>query len=155
MRTTPIRAQDVDAVKGQTIYPEPFARVVAGRTKRKLGDVFGLQNFGVNLTHLEPGSASALLHAHTVQDEFVYIIEGTAAVVIGDHEFQLSSGECVGFKAGSQAHQILNRSNATVTYLEIGDRLRGDEVIYPNDDIAVRSAASGGWVVTRKDGSSF
>ncbi len=155
MRTTPTRATDVDAVKGQTIYPEPFASVVAGRTKRKLGDVFGLQNFGVNLTQLDPGATSALLHAHTVQDEFVFIVEGTATVVIGEQEYQLSPGECVGFKAGSQPHQILNRSNAPVTYLEIGDRSRGDEVIYPNDDIAIRAAENGGWTITRKDGSSF
>lgn len=155
MRTTPIRATDVDAAKGQTIYPEPFASVVAGRTKRKLGDLFGLQNFGVNLTQLDPGATSALLHAHTVQDEFVFIVEGTATVVIGEQEYQLSPGECVGFKAGSQAHQILNRSSETVTYLEIGDRSRGDAVIYPNDDIAIRAAESGGWIITRKDGSSF
>lgn len=155
MRTTPIRALDVAAIKGQTIYPEPFARVVAGRTKRKLGDVFGLKNFGVNLTHLEPGAASALLHAHTVQDEFVFIIEGNATVVIGEQQYEVSAGECVGFKAGSQAHQIVNRSNETVTYIEIGDRLRDDEVVYPNDDIAVRSDANSGWVVTRKDGSAF
>ena len=155
MRTKPIRALEVAAVKGQTLYPEPFARVVAGRTKRKLGDVFGLKNFGVNLTHLEPGAASALLHAHTVQDEFVFIIEGNATVVIGEQQYEVSAGECVGFKAGSQAHQIVNRSNETVTYIEIGDRLRDDEVVYPNDDIAVRPDANGGWVVTRKDGSAF
>lgn len=155
MRTTPIRALDVAAIKGQTLYPEPFARIVAGRTKRKLGEVFGLQNFGVNLTHLEPGAASALLHAHTVQDEFVFIIEGTATVVIGEQQYEVSAGECVGFKAGSQAHQIVNRSNETVTYIEIGDRSREDEVVYPNDDIAVRPGANGGWVVTRKDGSAF
>ena len=155
MKTRPIRAIDVEAVTGQTIYPEPYARVVAGRTKRKLGDVFGLQHFGVNLTHLEPGSASALLHAHTIQDEFVYIVEGTATVTIGDQEYELSPGECVGFKGGSQPHQILNRSNATVTYLEIGDRVRGDEVVYPKDDIALRAAENGGWIITRKDGSSF
>ena len=59
MRDKPIRALDVSAKRGQTIYPAAFAQRVAGRTKRKLGDVFDLSNFGVNLTHLEPGSASA------------------------------------------------------------------------------------------------
>ena len=60
MPEKPIRAEDVEARQGQTFYPDPFKQVVAGRTKRKLGDVFGLTNFGVNLTHLEPGAASAL-----------------------------------------------------------------------------------------------
>lgn len=72
MRKKPIRAAKVEARKGQTFYPDVFRHVVAGRTKRKLGDVFGLTNFGVNLTHLEPGAASALYHWHTVQDELVF-----------------------------------------------------------------------------------
>src|SRR4051812_46453854 len=57
-------------------YPEPFASRMAGREKRALGDCFGLTNFGVNLTRLAPGAVSALRHAHTRQDEFVYILEG-------------------------------------------------------------------------------
>jgi uncharacterized cupin superfamily protein len=155
MRDKPIRAEDVEAVKGQTIYPERFAGLVAGRTKRKLGDVFGLRNFGVNLTTLDPGAASALLHSHSMQDEFVFVVEGTPTVVSGESNYELSPGDCMGFKAGTSAHQIVNRSSGPVTYIEIGDRLPGDQVIYPNDDIAVTSAPNGSWLVTRKDGSAF
>lgn len=36
-------------------YPEPFASRMAGRIKHPLGDIFGLKNFGVNLTRLRPG----------------------------------------------------------------------------------------------------
>ena len=57
-------------------YPEPFAARVKGREKRPLGEVFGLTHFGVNLTRLAPGAVSALRHAHTKQDEFVYVLEG-------------------------------------------------------------------------------
>ena len=52
-------------------YPEPFYSRMAGREKRPLGDLFGLKNFGVNLTRLAPGAESALLHRHSRQDEFV------------------------------------------------------------------------------------
>ena len=58
-------------------YPEPFATRMSGREKRPLGDLFGLTNFGVNLTRLPPGAVSALRHAHTKQDEFIYILEGS------------------------------------------------------------------------------
>ena len=34
-------------------YPEPFASQMAGREKRPLGNVFGLSNFGVNLTRIK------------------------------------------------------------------------------------------------------
>src|SRR5215210_2178737 len=57
-------------------YPEPFFSRMAKREKRPLGDLFGLKNFGVNLTRLAPGGESALLHRHSKQDEFVYILEG-------------------------------------------------------------------------------
>ena len=74
---TAVVAGEVSPRPAKTIYPQPFAARVAGREKRVLGDLFGLKNFGVNLTRLAPGAVSALRHAHTKQDEFVYIIQGT------------------------------------------------------------------------------
>jgi uncharacterized cupin superfamily protein len=55
-------------------YPEPYACRMNGRTKQPLGDLFGLSNFGVNLTRLKPGAATALHHRHSRQDEFVYVL---------------------------------------------------------------------------------
>ena len=156
MRQQPIYAEDVPCMKGQTNYPEPFAAVVKGRTKRKLGDVFELSNFGVNLTELDPGAASSVLHFHTKQDEFIYILEGTAVVIIGEEEFPLSSGDCIGFKAGTGiGHQLVNRSTEAVVYLEVGDRTAGDGGAYPNDDLHASLSKQGKWVFTRKNGSAI
>ncbi|MDX1563051.1 MAG: cupin domain-containing protein [Gammaproteobacteria bacterium] len=149
MRTKPLRAADAEARKGQTIYPEPFARVVAGRTKRKLGDLFGLTTFGVNLTELEPGAASALFHWHAVQDEFIYVVEGTPTAVVGDDEYELAPGDCIGFKAGTGvAHQIVNRSNERASFLEIGDRLPGDHGEYPRDGMSFAFGPDGTPVIS-------
>ena len=41
----------------RTNYPEPFAARMAARDKRPLGDLFGLTNFGVNITRLAPTAA--------------------------------------------------------------------------------------------------
>jgi len=156
MREQPIRASEVQAQAGQTIYPAPFAGIVAGRTKRKLGDVFGLRNFGVNLTSLEPGAASALFHCHQVQDEFVYVLEGRHTVVFGDEEYQLRPGDCIGFKAGTgKGHQLVNRTDTVVTYLELGDRTPGEQVTYGKDDIAAVMGPDGKWLVTHKDGTPY
>ncbi|MDZ7871184.1 MAG: cupin domain-containing protein [Rheinheimera sp.] len=70
-------AQDVTPRQKPSVYPPPFAAMMQGRQKRVLGDLFGLQNFGVNLTELAPGAMSALRHHHHTQDEFIYILEGT------------------------------------------------------------------------------
>ena len=134
-------------------YPEPFASRVAGRLKRPLGDLFGLTNFGVNLTRLAPGAMSALRHAHTRQDEFVYILEGAPTLLTDAGRTPLEPGMCAGFRAGTgDAHHLVNETGADVVYLEIGDRTPGDGATYPDDYLAVVmwSTANGGF--SRKDG---
>lgn len=107
----------------KTIYPEPFASRVAGRTKRALGDLFGLKNFGVNLTTLAPKAVSALRHAHAKQDEFIYVLEGTPTLYTDEGATRLSPGMCAGFRcATGNAHHLVNETNQDVVYLEIGDR---------------------------------
>jgi uncharacterized cupin superfamily protein len=131
-------AADAPARAFRTNYPEPFASRMAGRDKRPLGDLFGLTNFGVNITRLAPGGSSALRHAHTKQDEFVYILEGRPILVTDVGRTPLSPGMCAGFKAGTgDAHCLVNETEEDVVYLEIGDRTAGDEVNYPDDDLAV------------------
>lgn len=135
-------------------YPAQFAARMAGRVKRQLGDLFGITNFGINLTILSPGAVSALQHRHSRQDEFIYILEGVATLVTGDTETILRPGMCAGFKAGRHPHHLENRSAMPVTYLEIGDRTEGDEVSYPADDlIAVRDR--GAWQFRHKDGTPY
>jgi len=138
-----------------SLYPEPFAARMAGRVKHPLGDLFGLTNFGVNLVRLLPGGGSALRHAHSRQDEFVYILQGDAVLVTDDGETPLSAGMCAGFKCGTgNGHQLLNRSGDTVTYLEIGDRSAGDTVVYPDDDLQA-ALVEGKWQFSHKDGSPY
>ena len=140
----------------QSIYPEPFASRTAGRLKRPLGDPFGLSTFGVNHTRLAPGAVSALRHAHSRQDELVYVLEGRPTLVTGAGTTELAPGMCVGFKAGTgDAHHLLNRTDADVVLLEIGDRGPGDEVAYPDDDIVATLDPSGRWVFTHKDGRQY
>lgn len=136
-------------------YPEPFASRMAGRTKRPLGDLFGLSNFGVNLTRLAPGAVSSLRHAHTKQDEFIYILQGHPVLVTDEGRTQLSPGMCAGFRAGTgNGHCLVNESQADVVYLEIGDRTPGDEGSYPDDDLqAVR--VDGQWKFFHKDGRPY
>lgn len=138
-----------------SLYPEKFAARVAGREKRPLGDLFGLTNFGVNLTRLLPGAGSALRHAHSRQDEFIYILQGNAVLVTDAGETPLSAGMCAGFKCGTgNAHQLLNRSNEEVIYLEVGDRSPGDTAVYPDDDLQA-ALLDGKWLFTHKDGTPY
>ncbi len=153
---TAIRAADAPLRGVASNYPEPFARRMAGREKRPLGDLFGLERFGVNLTRLAPGAQSALRHAHTTQDECIYVLEGTPTLVDDRGETLLEPGMFAGFKAGTgNAHHLVNRSGGVVCYLEIGERGRGDEVSYPDDDLVAGTDAQGRRLLVHKDGTPY
>ena len=137
-------------------YPEPFASRMAGRLKRPLGEVFGLTHFGVNLTRLAPSAVSALRHAHTRQDEFVYILEGRPTLHTDEGRTVLEPGMCAGFKAGTgNGHCLVNETTSDVVYLEVGDRTPGDKGSYPDDDLRARLDDNGKWVFVRKDGTPY
>ena len=139
----------------QTNYPEPFASRMAGREKRPLGDLFGLTNFGVNLTRLAPKGVSALRHAHSKQDELIYVLQGHPTLHTDEGRTRLSPGMCAGFKAGSgNGHCLINETADEVVYLEVGDRTPGDEGTYPDDDLKAM-LSDGKWKFTHKDGSPY
>lgn len=150
-----IRASDAAPRKIASAYPAEFARRMQGRLKRPLGDLFGLTDFGVNLTTLEPGAQSALLHTHSRQDEFVFVLSGTVTLRTQTTEAILKAGDCAGFKAGDGlAHHLLNRGAEPAVYLEIGSRVAGDEGSYPEDDLlAVHK--DGRWIFTHRDGTPY
>jgi uncharacterized cupin superfamily protein len=155
-RPAAIEAAAVPAKATKSIYPEVFHAKTSRREKRPLGDFFGLTVFGVNLTRILPGGYSALRHAHSKNDEFVYIVQGEPTLVTNDGETKLRPGMCAGFKAGTgDAHHLVNRTDQDVLYLEVGDRLGGDEVDYPDDDIVAKKSPEGKRTFTRKDGTPY
>jgi uncharacterized cupin superfamily protein len=150
-----VTAAEVPARSKPSVYPEPFASRMAGRVKRQLGDLFGLTNFGVNLTRMAPNSVSALRHAHTKQDEFVYILQGRPTLHTDEGRTKLSPGMCAGFKAGTgNGHRLINETTEEVVYLEVGDRTPGDEGSYPDDDLKA-SLVEGKWKFVHKNGEPY
>jgi len=120
----------------KSIYPEPFRSRMGDRAKRRLGEACGLTRFGVNHVTLGPGGQSALRHWHTLEDEFVYVLSGEVVLVTNAGEQTLTAGMCAGYPAGSRdGHHFVNRSAAPATYLEVGNRIDGDNAFYPDDDL--------------------
>jgi uncharacterized cupin superfamily protein len=150
-----ILASEVPPRTRPSNYPEPFASRMAGRSKKPLGDVFGLANFGVNLTRLAAGAVSSLRHAHSVQDEFIYILQGYPTLHTDEGHLKLSPGMCAGFRAATgNGHRLINETSDEVVYLEIGDRMPGDQGSYPDDDLQAVSV-EGVWRFTHKDGTPY
>jgi uncharacterized cupin superfamily protein len=136
-------ALDPSTVEPRTrsVYPTEALRApLAGRSKRALGDALGLRNFGVNIVHLAPGAHSSARHWHERQDEFIYVLEGEVTLVTDAGAQVIGPGMCAGFPAGKpDGHHLVNRSGSVVVYLEVGDRLPGESLHYPDADLAGRT----------------
>jgi len=142
-------------VDARTNYPPPYDRVVAGRSRKRLGIAAGLDQFGVNLTTLKPGAASALRHWHEKEDELVYILEGEVVLIEDEAEVVLKPGDAAGFKANvKNGHHLVNRSNRNAVYLEIGTRSKFERAEYPDIDMVVVREENG-MRYTHKDGKPY
>ena len=147
--------QSVDTRTGST-YPTPFADICGGREKRALGDALALSQFGVNLVSLPPGAASAQRHWHTQEDEFIYVLDGVVTLVTDTSEQLLNAGMAAGFPGGkADGHQLINRSRDTAKYLEVGSRILGEEVHYPDIDLHLVRGVAGGHQFRHKSGEPY
>ncbi len=149
-----IAASDAPTRNGSR-YPAPHDEPCKARTKNILGDVFGLDQFGVNLVTLEAGAWSSQRHWHEKEDEFIYVLSGELTLVDDDGEHKLHQGMCAGFKAGNQnGHHLKNLSPNSAQYLEVGTRAKTEKGYYSDIDMMFVEDGKGE-KFQRKDGSSF
>src|SRR5262245_3538110 len=136
--------------------PEEFREAQRRRYNRRLADYAGLKNFGVNLIRVTPGGQSSARHAHTKQDEFVYVLEGEFVLVTDSGRQTVGHGTCIGFPAGTgDGHHFLNLTDRDAAFLVVGDRTAGEEVPYPDIDLAIRPGADGKSAHFHKDGTPY
>jgi len=137
-----------------TSYPKEFRADNQKRWNRRVGDRAGISNFGVMITRIVPGGQSSSRHWHSRQDEFVYVLSGDALLETDAGVEKLKPGMCVGFPAGrANGHRFLNRSDADVLLLVVGDRTPDDEITYPDIDMRARLAPDRRYLFSRNDGT--
>ncbi len=142
-------------VKTGSIYPAPYAQMVAGRSSLRLGDAGGLTQFGVNLVTLQPGALSSLRHWHLAEDEFVMITSGECVLVQDAGESVMRPGDCAAFPANTpDGHHFINRSSAPASFLVIGSKAKREVATYSDVDLVVTMEA-GRAHFTYKDGSDY
>lgn len=142
-------------VKTGSIYPSPYAEMMAGRSSLRLGDAGGLTQFGVNLVTLAPGAMSSLRHWHLHEDEFVMVTEGECMLVQDAGETVMRAGDCAAFPAGvADGHHFINRSAAVARFLVVGTRAPREVATYSDVDLRVEMEA-GRARFTYKDGTDW
>jgi uncharacterized cupin superfamily protein len=142
-------------VKTGSIYPSPYAEMMAGRSSLRLGEAGGLTQFGVNLVTLQPGALSSLRHWHQNEDEFVMITEGECTLVQDAGETVMRPGDCVAFPAGDpDGHHFINRTASVARFLVIGSKAPREVATYSDVDLKVEIEA-GKARFTYKDGTDW
>lgn len=147
---------DIEAVpqEGGSNYPPPFDEPCNRGTFRRLGRSAGLTAFGVNLSRIPPGGWSSQRHWHSVEDEFVWVVEGELVLATNTGEEILRPGDCAAFKAGdADGHHLINRTDRDAIVLEIGNSdFEHDRCVYPDIDMV---AEPGERFYRHRDGTPY
>lgn len=119
-----LRSEDTYSYPGDS---ETFGTSVA------LGRAFGLKRIAINYEVLAPGDRSSWPHAHSKEEEFIYILEGKPQVWIDGNVYDVGPGDCVGFPPGTgNAHTLLNNSDSVVKAIVVGEgKVEADKIFYP------------------------
>lgn len=142
-------------VKTGSIYPAPYAAMMAGRSSLRLGEAGGLTQFGVNLVTLEPGALSSLRHWHLAEDEFVMVTEGICTMVTDVGATEMRPGDCAAFPAGRpDGHHFINRTDRPARFLVVGSKAPREVATYSDVDLML-TLEGGRATFTHKDGSPF
>jgi uncharacterized cupin superfamily protein len=147
----------IASVASGSRYPAPFDEPCRTRSSLRLGDAAGLKQFGVNLLRLPPGAWSSQRHWHSLEDEFVYVLEGDVVLQTDQGEELVHAGECAGFKAGVRdGHCFQNRSSTEAVLLVVGSRNDADHGEYSDIDMVFTAGRySGRGAYRRKDGTPY
>ena len=120
----PALGPETVAITRETDYPGDFNLVIAGRA-----------------------------HWHSREDEFVVILKGEVVLISESGEQTLRAGDTAGFPASAaDGHHLVNKSSEEAQYLEIGSRIAGDVVAYPDIDLVYHSD---GRIFTNKRGEKY
>lgn len=142
-------------VKTGSIYPAPYAAMMAGRSSLRLGDAGGLTQFGVNLVTLAPGALSSLRHWHLAEDEFVMVTDGECTLIEDAGETVMRAGDCAAFPASTpDGHQFINRSDVPASFLIIGSKAKREVATYSDVDL-VLTVEDGTATFTHRDGAPY
>jgi uncharacterized cupin superfamily protein len=97
----------------------------------RLSDPTGLTRVGVNLGRLPPGKEAFVPHAHTLCEEWVYVLEGRGTAVIGDQQLEIGPGDFLGYPTDGTVHHLLNTGDVDLVVLQGGERREGDVGRFP------------------------
>lgn len=129
-----------------------------------LSDRTGMTRTAVSLARVPPGKESFVPHAHSLAEEWVYVLEGRGRALLGDRELEVGPGDFLGFPTDGTIHHLTNAGDVDLVYLQGGERrdgdvgrfptlgklgfTRGDETMCFVDEAQVQSLPFSAWMVS-------
>ena len=144
-----VTAEEIEAFEGtdKTHFLNPRAK----RINKSLGDLTGLTGIGFHIVELQPGAESTEKHMHYYEDECVYILEGDAEVMIGTERTRVKAGDFIGYRAGGEAHTMVNIGDGLLRCIVVGQRLNHDVADYPDKGKRLFRSAGMPWNLVDTD----
>ncbi|BAZ66390.1 MAG: cupin domain-containing protein [Pelatocladus maniniholoensis HA4357-MV3] len=97
-----------------------------------LSEQVGMQRIGFHLVKIPPGKESFIYHSHEFEEEFVYILSGRGIAEIDGVEFEVTTGDFMGFPTPSVGHHLKNPFDENLVYVMGGERREMEIADFPH-----------------------
>ena len=100
-----------------------------------ISNEIGAEKLGYAVVRLKPGKRAWPYHSHHVIEEFFYVLEGAGTLRHADQEYPIRAGDFIcSPSAPNEAHQIINTSDQSLSYIALSTLEHTDVMRYPDSD---------------------
>jgi uncharacterized cupin superfamily protein len=111
----------------------PWQRLPGSTAFKRLGRFGGGSQVGVGIDVLAPGQYSNPFHYHLREEEHIFILKGSATLILGGHRYVMKVQDYCCFPAGQKAgHHLFNHTKGKCVFLTIGDNPPDDIACFPS-----------------------
>lgn len=114
----------------------------------RLTNHIGLKNLGISYDYLPSGARSAFPHAHTHEEEFVYVLSGQPTVWLDGFTKVIEPDHFAAFPSNTGlSHCLINDTDGEVIYLCIGETqdFPTEKITYPLNLLRQKECLRKGW----------
>jgi uncharacterized cupin superfamily protein len=111
----------------------PWKKLPGSTAFKRIGRYGGGSQVGVGLDVLAPGQYSNRFHYHLREEEHIFILKGSATLILGMRKYVMNKGDYCCFPAGQRAgHHLFNHTQDKCLFMTIGDNQADDVACFPN-----------------------
>ena len=116
----------------QEPLPSPDGTTFGG-ARQRIGSAIGAEKLGYGVFTIPPGKTAFPSHAHTVNEEMIYILAGHGSLRFGSERVSVDAGTFIACPPGGELpHQLINDSAEDLRYLVVSTMVYPDIVDYPD-----------------------